>query len=104
MKNTYTFLEALDRCKPASVWIATSTLKNGGRQDIRAFPARSVDEGGIKTFVLTDSIRDLRDNHNFIIKDACEIRDGTGSYECIEVVPFKLLRKIYPMLITRKVA
>jgi len=94
----------LSQIEPTSVWIASSVLKNKNRKDIREFLAKSVTEGDTKTFVLTDSFRELRIFHNFFIDEASEVRDATGRYECIRVVHFNMLKKIYPMLITKKIS
>lgn len=93
-----------NQVEPISVWIASSVLKNKDRKDIWEFLAKSVTEGDTKTFVLTDTIRELRDNHNFFIEKVSEVRDASGRYECIKVIPFTLLRKIYPMLVTKKIS
>ena len=96
--------QTLVQSEPSPIWVASSAPKNSNRKDIREFLARSVDEGDNKTFMLIDTISNLRDNHNFFIEKTSEIRDTSGCYECVKVVPFTLLRKIYPMLITKKIS
>ena len=98
----YSLKLVLASTTPVSIWVASSVPKNKGRKVIREFQARTVSDGDITQFVIPETIRELRDNHNFIIEDVSEIRDSTGCYECIEVVPFQVLRKIYPRLIARK--
>jgi len=103
MRNT-NLLEAWTNAPLVPIWVAIPSSKMGGK-DIRVLLARSAGEGDTKTFVLpNDTFRDLRDCHSFDISEACEVRDNTGSYECIKVSRFKPSRKEHPMLITRRIA
>ena len=102
--NTNIPFEALEQVPSVPIWIASTTLKNGGRKDIREFLAKPADEGDVKRFVLKESFRELRDTHNFFIGKGCEIRDSSGRYECIEVTEVKPHKSILPMLVTKRIS
>ena len=94
----------MEQIPSVPIWIASTTLKNGGRKDIREFLARPADEGDVKYFVLDDSFRELRDTHNFFIGEGCEIRVDGGCYECIKVTDIKPHKSIHPMLVTKRIS
>ena len=102
MKTT-NLTDVLSQLQSSPIWIAGTTPKHKGRKDIRELLAKSATEGDSKIFILDDTFRDLRDLHNFIIEEGCEIRDRTGCYECIKVAEYKPKLKKYPMLITRRI-
>lgn len=101
MKNT-DLLEALGQIPSAPVWIASPILKHGDRKDIREFSARATDEGDTRMFILDDTFRDFQ-RANFTLDKGCELRDDTGHYRCIEVIPIRSMRKIHPALVTQRI-
>lgn len=103
MKDTK-LLMALRGLQPAPIWIASTVLKNKGRKDIREFLAKVVDEGDSVRVVLEETVRDLRDTHNFIIDEGSEIRTQTATYECTSVTEVKPGTKKHPMLCAKRIA
>ena len=100
MRNVENFIKC---CKPAPVWFGSTVPKNGGRKDIREFYARAAGEGDTRTFICNNTFRDF-DRAHFTLEEGCELRDSTGIYRCIELVPLRVKKKILPMLITQRVA
>jgi hypothetical protein len=41
---------------------------------------------------------------NFILTEGCELRDGSGRYECIRVDSFQSGKKKHPWLMLRRIA
>ena len=103
MKNAATLFEKWDQIPSVPVWIASPTAKRGGRKDIREFLAKSAGEGDTRTFIFDDTIRDFV-RTNFTLDVGCELNDGTSFYRCIQVIPFKLKKKIYPVLVTKQIS
>ena len=96
--NTNTF-EALDEFAFVPVWIANSVTKNVDRKDIRDLHAKMMDEGDSRIAFL----REL-DRMNFILSEGCELRDGSGRYECIRVDSLQAGKKKHPMLTLKRIA
>ncbi len=87
------------------IWVAVPSHAKVGEKDIRELLAICVDEGDTKRFLLpNDTIRNLRDCHSFNILEACEVRDSTGCYKCINVFPVKVSRSKHPVLVTKRFA
>lgn len=103
MTNAATLFEKWDQIPSVPVWIASPTVKRGGRKDIREFLAKSVGDGDTRTFIFDDTIRDFV-RANFTLDVGCELNDGTGYYRCVQVIPYKPKKKIYPMLITTRIS
>ena len=104
MKNTK-LLMALRGLQPTPIWIASPVLKNKGRKDIREFLAKVVGEGSDSVWVvLEETVRDLRDTHNFIIDEGSEIRTQTATYKCTSVTEVRPGTKKYPLLTAKKIA
>ena len=100
--NTNTF-EAPDGFNSVPVWIANSVTKNVDRKDIRELHARIVDEGDSRIAFLCATFRDL-ERMNFFLAEGCELRDGTGRYECIRVDSFQAGKKKHPWLTLKRIA
>lgn len=100
--NTITF-EALDEFAFVPVWIANSVSKNVDRKDIRELHARFLDEGDSRIAFLYETFREL-DRMNFILSEGCELRDGSGRYECIRVDSLQAGKKKHPMLTLKRIA
>ena len=100
--NTYTF-EAPNGFHFVPVWIANSVRKNVERKDIRELHANIMDEGDSRIAFLCETFRELN-CMNFILTEGCELRDGTGRYECIRVDSFQSGKKKHPLLTHRRIA
>ena len=104
MKNAK-LLMALRGLQPTRIWIASTVFKNKGRKDIREFLAKVVGEGSDSVWVvLEETVRDLRDTHNFIIDEGSEIRTQTATYKCTSVTEVRPGTKKYPLLTAKKIA
>ncbi|MBR0410332.1 MAG: hypothetical protein IJI25_04905 [Eubacterium sp.] len=102
MKDTKLLL-ALSGLQPTPVWIASTVLKNKDRKDIREFLAKVVDEGDTVRIVLEETVRELRDTHNFFIEEGSELRTKDASYKCTYVTDVKLGKK-HPLLLAKRIA
>ena len=102
MKDTKLLL-ALRGLQPTPVWIASTILKKKDRKDIREFLAKVVDEGDTVMIVLEETVRELRDTHNFFIEEGSELRTKDASYECIYVTDVRLGKK-HPLLHAKRIA
>ena len=85
------------------VWIANSVTKNVGRKDIRELHAKIVGEGDSRMAFLCETFREL-DRMNFILAEGCELRDGSGRYECICVDSVQAGKKKHPQLTLKRIA
>ena len=103
MKNTK-LLMALRGLQPTPIWIASTVLKNKGRKDIREFLAKVVDEGDTVMIVLEETVRELRDTHNFFIEEGSELRTKDASYECTLVTDVRTSGKKHPLLVAKRIA
>ena len=103
MKNAK-LLMALRGLQPTRIWIASTVLKNKGRKDIREFLAKVVGEGDSVWVVLEETVRDLRDTHNFIIDEGSEIRTRTATYKCTSVTEIRPGTKKCPLLTAKRIA
>ena len=79
------------------VWITNSVTKNVDRKDIRELHAKIMDEGDTRIAFLRETFREL-DRMNFILSEGCELRDGSGRYECILVDSLQAGKKSIPCL------
>ena len=100
--NTKSF-EALDGFVFVPVWIANSVTKNVGRKDIRELHAMITGEGDFRTAIINETYRDL-DRMRFYPAAGCELRDGSGRYECISVDSLQAGKKIHPRLELKRIA
>ena len=100
--NTNSF-EAPDGFNYVTVWIANSVTKNVGRKDIREFHAKFVGEGDSRIAFLCETFREL-DRMNFILAEGCEVREGSGRYECICVDSLQAGKKKHPQLTLKRIA
>ena len=101
--NAANLLDVWDQIPSIPVWIASPVPKNGGRKDIREFLAKSAGEGDTRTFIFDDTLRDFV-RTNFSLEVGCELRDDSGHYRCVQVIPYKPKKKIYPMLVTKRIS
>lgn len=100
--NTNTF-EAPSGFDFVPVWITNSVTKNVNRKDIRELHAKIMDEGDSRIAFLCETFREL-DRMNFILAEGCELRDGSGRYECIRVESFQPEKKKHPRLTLKRIA
>ena len=100
--NTNTF-EAPNEFDFVPVWIANSVTKNIDRKDIRELHAQIMDEVDSRIAFLCATFRDL-ERMNFILTEGCELRDGSGRYECIRVDSFQSGKKKHPLLTLKRIA
>ena len=100
--NTYTF-EAPNGFHFVPVWIANSVRKNVDRKDIRELHAKFVGEGDSRIAFLSETFREL-ERMNFILAEGCELRDGSGRYECIRVDSLQAGKKKHPPLTLKRIA
>ena len=83
--------------------IITSTVTKRGRENIRRFPARVISSGDQRIFILETTFRDLKHDNNFVVDVGCQVNDKTGAYLCTECLSQSVLKKIHPVLITKKI-
>ena len=100
--NTDTF-EAPNGFDFVPVWIANSVTKNVDRKDIRKLHAKIMDEGDSRIAFLSETFREL-ERMNFILAEGCELRDGSGRYECIRVDSLQAGKKKHPQLTLKRIA
>lgn len=89
-------------CEPVPVLI-TSTVPKYGREDIRKFLAWISDEGEFRVVILVPTFHELEHDNNFKVGVGCQINDNSGAYECIDCEKVQMLKKIHPVLITKKI-
>lgn len=100
--QTIELVDILPGCEPVPVLITSTVLKHR-REDIRKFPARIVDEGEIRRFILEPSFHELTHDNNFTVGVGCQVNDNSGAYKCIDCYPQQGLRKVHPVLVTKKI-
>ena len=81
---------------PISITITSPSLKKG-KPDVRTFKAHLDIANDIRTYVLTETKRDV-DRKRFDLLPGSIITDMSGSYTCREVRFLPIIRKIMPVI------
>lgn len=100
--QTIELTNILAGCKPVPVLI-TSTVLKYGRVYIRKFLAWVSVEGEFRVFILVPTYHELSHDNNFKVDVICQVNDNSGAYECIRCEKVQILKKIHPVLVTRKI-
>ena len=100
--NTNSF-EAPNEFDFVTVWIANSVTRNVDRKEIGELHAKFVGEGDSRIAFLSETFREL-EHMNFIFAEGCELRDGSGCYECIRVDSLQAGKKKHPQLTLKRIA
>ena len=85
------------------VWIADSVTRNVDRKDNCELHAKKVDEGDSRIAFFHETYREF-DRVNLMLAEERELRDDSGSYECIRVDSFQSGKKKHPWLTLRRIA